>query len=91
MEKACEIIFTDILEDSEVRILAFKVFAINPSKYKASVIKNVLDDKKCQLQSMIKKNILHFWSDIKIILDDSIITSIFYIISKFKRKNNTFF
>lgn len=74
MDKACESIFTDILEDSELRILAFKVFAINPSNYKASVIKNILDDKKCQLQSKFKKNILNFWSDIKIILDKSNIT-----------------
>lgn len=70
MEKACENIFTDVLEDSELRILAFKVFAINPSNYKASVIKNILDDKKCQLQSMIKENILYFWSNINIILDN---------------------
>jgi len=54
MEKACESILLDTLEDSELRILAFKVFAINPSNYKATVIKNILDDKNCQLQSMLK-------------------------------------
>lgn len=55
MEKACENIFTDTLEDSELRILAFKVFAINPTNSKASVIKDVLDDKNTQLQSKINK------------------------------------
>lgn len=55
MEKACEQIFTNTLADSELRILAFKVFAINPTNSKASVIKDVLDDKTTQLQSKIYK------------------------------------
>ncbi|CAH1725498.1 unnamed protein product [Aphis gossypii] len=50
VEKACEQIFTNTLADSELRILAFKVFAINPTNSKASVIKDVLDDKTTQLQ-----------------------------------------
>jgi len=58
VEQACESIFTDTLEDSELRILAFKVFVINPSNYKATVIKNVLNDKKTQLQSKIKQNVI---------------------------------
>jgi len=58
VEKACESIFTNYLEDSELRILAFKVFVINPSNYKATVIKTVLDDKNTQLQSKIKKNVI---------------------------------
>lgn len=67
VEKACESIFTDISEDSELRILAFKVFAINPSNYKATIIKNMLNDKNCQIQSMISENVLNFWSNIKIL------------------------
>lgn len=39
-----------------MRILAFKVFVRNPSYYKARVIKDVLDNKNCQLQSMLKYN-----------------------------------
>jgi len=55
VEKACEQIFTDTFEDSEIRILAFKVFATNPTNHKASVIKYVLDNKNTQLQSKICK------------------------------------
>jgi len=58
VEKACKIIFTNYLEDSELRILAFKVFAINPSTTKAAVIKSVLEDKNTQLQSKIKINVI---------------------------------
>lgn len=65
VEKACESIFTDASKDSELRILAFKAYAMYPSNNKAAVIKSVLDDKNCQLQSMNKnKNILSIWSDI---------------------------
>lgn len=65
MEKACQSIFTDASEDSELRILAFKVYAMYPSNNKAAVIKSVLDDKNCQLQSMNKnKNVLSIWPDI---------------------------
>lgn len=71
MEKACESIFKDISEDSELRILAFKVFSMNPSNYKATVIKNILDDKYSQLQSINIENILNIWWDIKMILDIS--------------------
>jgi len=61
VKKACEQIFTDNLVDSELRILAFKVFAINPTTSKASVIKDVLDDKTTQLQSKIcKKTFLSY-------------------------------
>lgn len=52
MEDACKKVLLDTSEDSELRILAFKVFAINPSHTKAAIIKNILDDKNCQLQSM---------------------------------------
>lgn len=72
MEKACESIFMDISEDSELRILAFKVFAINPSNYKATVIKNMLNDKNCQIQSTINGNIFNVWLNIKMVLNKSI-------------------
>lgn len=72
MEKACENILLDASQDSELRIMAFKVFAINPSNYKATVIKDILDDKKCQIQSMFEmKCVLSAWSGLKVILDQS--------------------
>lgn len=51
--------------------MAFKTFAISPSNYKATVIKNVLNDKNCQLQSMSKINILDVCLQIFIVLDKS--------------------
>jgi len=72
VEKACENILLDASQDSELRIMAFKVFAINPSNYKATVIKDILEDKKCQIQSMFEiKCILNVWSSFKMILDQS--------------------
>lgn len=44
----------DTSEDSELRILAFKAYALYPSNKKAAIIKRVLDDKNCPLQSTIK-------------------------------------
>uniref|UniRef100_A0A2H8TZF4 Apolipophorin n=1 Tax=Melanaphis sacchari TaxID=742174 RepID=A0A2H8TZF4_9HEMI len=69
VEKACENIFTDTMEDSESRILAFKVFAINPSNSKASVIKNVLDDKNTQLQ--IRAYLLSYLSNLQTTGDEN--------------------
>ncbi|XP_026815483.1 apolipophorins [Rhopalosiphum maidis] len=68
VEKACENIFTDTLEDSELRILAFKVFAINPTNSKASVIKDVLDDKNTQLQ--IRAYLLSYLSNLQTTADE---------------------
>ncbi|XP_060861024.1 apolipophorins isoform X2 [Metopolophium dirhodum] len=69
VEKACESIFTDYLEDSELRILAFKVFAINPSNYKATVIKTVLDDKNTQLQ--IRAYLLSYLRNLQTTADEN--------------------
>lgn len=68
VKKACEQIFTDTLVDSELRILAFKVFAINPTTSKASVIKDVLDDKTTQLQ--IRAYLLSYLSNLQTTADE---------------------